>query len=158
MTPRKTALLLAAFVLSVVGSMALIPADFTLGEHSLSKFDFRLQPGGLVGTAKSIWAHDNWHLLGYLLICLPPLWLILPKAARRAHGGVATALAAAVGLFLFLFGFTSFAARAINSTVGRLLVQLMPSRLFFVALLCKESPFLRRGGALESERAAELRP
>ena len=93
----------------------------------------------LLGIIKSVWLHDNWHLLGYLLPVSIALGLILPPATTRTYWSILASLGTAVALFLILFLFTVFSAGAKNFTgVGRLSIQLAPGLLFLTALLCNE--------------------
>lgn len=103
-------------------------------------------PDGLVGTVKTIWLHDNWHLFGYLLLAMLPMMLFLPEVRTRAYLAVIVALGCAVLLFLFLFLFTEFGAGAATFTgVGRLCIQLFPGLLFLATLLVND--LLNRGSA-----------
>lgn len=94
---------------------------------------------GLVGTIKTIWLHDNWHLFGYLLLALMPLSLAIPGVTMESYRGIIVALAGAIGALLFLFLFTQFGMGATDFTgVGRLCIQLFPAVLFLCALLSNE--------------------
>jgi hypothetical protein len=104
---------------------------------------------------QSIWLHDNWHLLGYLLLAIIPLGLIMPGAMTRTYLPISVALAAAVTAFLFLFLFTGFGVAAADFTgVGRLSIQLAPGLLYLSALLCNE--LLTRGGLQAKPLTQEL--
>ncbi len=103
-------------------------------------------PDGLAGTIQAIWLHDNFHLLGYLLLAVIPLALTLPAAFTKTYASISAALLCAVVMFLFLFLFTVFGAGASNFTgVGRLCIQLAPGLLFLCAMLCND--LLTRGRA-----------
>jgi hypothetical protein len=111
---------------------------------------------GLTGTIKSVWLHDNWHLFGYLLLTIIPIGLIVPGALTRTYIGITTALACAVGLFLFVFLFTEFGAGASNFTgVGRLCIQLAPGLMFLCAMLW--NTLLSRDSVSPSPGTAQLR-
>jgi hypothetical protein len=107
---------------------------------------------GLIGTIKTIWLHDNWHLFGYLLLAMLPLIVFLREAHTRAYLGVIIALGCAVVLFLFLFLFTEFGAGASTFTgVGRLCIQLFPGLLFLSTLLVNE--LLMKSGSQATQPA-----
>jgi hypothetical protein len=94
---------------------------------------------GLVGTVKSVFLHDNWHLFGFLLLALVPLGMFLPDINIKAYSEVIVTLTGAVALFLFLFLFTVFGEGASNFTgVGRLTIQLAPGLMFLCALMCND--------------------
>ncbi|MCB1690267.1 MAG: hypothetical protein KDI33_17345 [Halioglobus sp.] len=100
-------------------------------------------PDGLAGTLQAIWLHDNFHLLGYLLLAIIPIGLTIPGAFTKTYLSISVALLCAVVMFLFLFLFTIFGAGASNFTgVGRLCIQLAPGLLFLCAMLCND--LLRR--------------
>jgi hypothetical protein len=103
--------------------------------NSVTKF----HPDGLTGTIKTVWLHDNFHLLGYLLLAIIPMGLTIPGAFTKTYLGISVALICAVVMFLFLFLFTVFGAGASNFTgVGRLCIQLAPGLLFLSAMLCND--------------------
>jgi hypothetical protein len=94
---------------------------------------------GLVGTVKSVFLHDNWHLLGFLLLALVPLGMFLPDINIKAYREVIVTLTGAVALLLFLFLYTGFGEGASSFTgVGRLCVQLAPGLMFLCALMCND--------------------
>ena len=100
-------------------------------------------PDGLAGTIQAVWLHDNFHLLGYLLLAIIPMGLTIPGAFTKTYLSISAALLCAVLMFLFLFLFTVFGAGASNFTgVGRLCIQLAPGLLFLSAMLCND--LLRR--------------
>lgn len=91
---------------------------------------------GLMGIIKSVFLHANWHLFAYLLPMVAALSLLLPLSVLKTYRGIATALFASVGAFLFLFLFTVFSLGSANFTgVGRLSIQLAPGLMFLCALL-----------------------
>ena len=88
---------------------------------------------------QSIWLHDNWHLLGYLLLAIIPLGLRMPGGITTTYLGISVALGTGVMAFLFLFLFTGFGVAASDFTgVGRLSIQLAPGLLYLSALLSNE--------------------
>ncbi|MCB1704991.1 MAG: hypothetical protein KDI17_09010 [Halioglobus sp.] len=104
-------------------------------------------PDGLNGTIRAVWLHDNFHLLGYLLLAILPMGFTIPGAFSRKYQGISVALACAVLMFLFLFLFTVFGAGASNFTgVGRLCIQLAPGLLFLCALLVNDLLVSGRAG------------
>ncbi len=135
LTPREAAkfvLLLSLLALLIV---LLLPQDIIIAGHTLEQLALDFEPKGLVGIAKSVWLHDNWHLLGYLIMTVLPLGAIMPGMMLRHHLPLSVALGAAVALFLFLFTFTGYGWGATNFTaVGRLSLHLAPSFLFLCAL------------------------
>jgi hypothetical protein len=136
---RKAAMLLGIGLLALLVLLLLLPGDFAIAGHSLNRLSLHYRPAALAGIAKGIWVHDSWHLFGYLLLCLLPVGLIIPRKKAGTYLGITAALASAVGLFLVLFLFTGYASGAVRFTaVGRISVQLVPSLLFLAALLCTE--------------------
>jgi len=150
---RKAAMLLGMGLLALLGLLLLLPGDFSVAGHSLNRLSLHYRPNALPGIAKSIWVHSSWHLFGYLLLCLLPMGLIMPRAKVDTYLGIITALASAVGLFLILFLFTGYASGAVRFTaVGRISIQLVPSLLFLGALLCNEILTLNRAKAPREHR------
>jgi len=126
--------------------------SFSMEALYITGFDMK----ALLGIIKSVWLHDNWHLLGYLLPVSLALGLVLPRVVISTYRGILVSLASAVITFLFLFLFTPFSQGAINFTgVGRLSIQLAPGLLFLSALLCNEILTRDRiGSASEAATAA----
>ncbi len=137
---RKAAILLAFLLLTLFALLLLLPGDFAVAGHSLDRLGIHYRPRAWVGIARSIWVHDSWHLLGYLLLSLLPMALMAARTQEASrYLGITAALAAAVGLFLALFLFTGYASGAVRFTaVGRISMQLVPSLLFLAALLCND--------------------
>ncbi len=107
--PARPALtLLAAGLVVLVVALLLIPPDLAVAGHSLGNLNLGYRPGALAGIATSLWVQDNWHLLGYLLVALPPLVLVLRTSASGKLAVVAATLLSAIILFLFLFLFTRY--------------------------------------------------
>jgi hypothetical protein len=138
--PRgEAARLCVLFSLVMVLLWLLLPPDLEIAGHHLDHLTPEFHADGLVGVVRSIWLHDNWHLLGYLLLAIIPLGLIMPGAITRTYLGISAALGTAVVAFLFLFLCTGFGVAASDFTgVGRLSIQLAPGLLYFSALLCNE--------------------
>ncbi len=123
----------------------LAPPALEIAGHALNDMIFEFHAEGLVGIVQSIWLHDNWHLMGYLLLAVLPLGILMPGALVRTYLELTIALGTAVGAFLFLFLFTGFGVAASEFTgVGRIGIQLAPGLLYLAALLCSE--LLTRGG------------
>jgi len=136
---RRALTLLAAGVVVLALALLLVPQDLAVAGHSLADLNLRYRPGALAGIATSIWIQDNWHLLGYLLVALPPLVLVLRKSASGKLAGIAVTLLSATVLFLFLFLFTKYSMGAVRFTaVGRISLHLMPALVFFCLLLWNE--------------------
>lgn len=147
MPGRRAAAALALLVLALLGLLILFPRDLAIAGHSLDRLDLHFRPDAVAGIAKSVWLHDSWHLLGYLLIFLLPLALIGKGSRVSAYLGIGTAVAGAIGLFMVLFLFTGYAGGAIRFTaVGRISLHLVPSLLFLGALMWNE--ILRRQGLI----------
>lgn len=139
MPRRQAAKLFLMTALWAVLILLLIPDDMEFAGHTLYEMRPQFHPQGLLGTIKSVWLHDNWHLFGYLLLGIIPLGLVMPGAMLKSYLAISAALGSAVGLFLFLFLFTGFGWGASNFTaVGRLSIQLAPGLLFLSALLFNE--------------------
>jgi hypothetical protein len=133
-------------LLALVAVLTIFPRDLVVAGHSLARLNLHYRPEALVGVAKSIWVHDNWHLFGYLLPSILAVWLITARASAGRYLGIVTALGCAVGLFLVLFLFTGYAAGAVRYTaVGRISIQLVPGLVFLAALLCHEVMTQGRG-------------
>lgn len=129
----KLSLLVAA--VAVVTWLA-VPADSVIVGHRLSDFTPAFNRPALSGLIYSVWIHDSWHLLGYLLLLALP-WAAL-TAAGRDYRALALALGCALAAFAFLFLFTGFGSGAVNfASVGRLELQLAPALLFLAALVAR---------------------
>jgi hypothetical protein len=147
-TQHKLIKLLALVTLGVVLLATLMYKNPVLVDQVINQLT-HYHADGLIGTIKTIWLHDNWHLFGYLLLGMLPLMVCLPGVRTRAYLGVIIALACAVLLFLFLFLFTEFGAGASTFTgVGRLCIQLFPGLLFLAMLLVNE--LLTGGGSRDA--------
>jgi hypothetical protein len=139
MTRRDAAKLFVLFSLLLILLLLLMPKDIIVAGYAIHQLAPSFHADGLVGTVKSVWLHDNWHLFGYLLLALIPLGLLLPGAMSRKFLGLSLALGTAVGCYIFLFLFTGFGWGASNFTaVGRLGIQLAPGLLFLCALFFNE--------------------
>ena len=136
---RRALQLLAAGLVMLAGVLLLVPQDLTVAGHSLGDLNLRYQAGALAGIATSIWVQDNWHLLGYLLVGLPPLVFLTRTSAGGKLAGIATILLSAIALFLLLFLVTRYSRGAVGFTaVGRISLQLVPALMFFCLLLWNE--------------------
>jgi hypothetical protein len=139
MPRREAAKLYVLFSLLVVLLWLLLPPDMEIAGYPLDQLDLRFHSEGLVGMIQSIWLHDNWHLLGYLLLAIIPLGLRMPGGITTTYLGISVALGTGVMAFLFLFLFTGFGVAASDFTgVGRLSIQLAPGLLYLSALLSNE--------------------
>jgi hypothetical protein len=138
--PRREAAKLCVLLPLVLVLLWLVrPAGMEIAGNPLDYLALGFHVEGLVGMLQSIWLHDNWHLLGYLLLAIIPLGLLMPGATIRTYLPISVALATAVMAFLFLFLFTGFGVAASDFTgVGRLSIQLAPGLLYLSALLCNE--------------------
>jgi len=157
MSRREAAKLFLLFSLVLVLVFLLAPRDLVIAGHPLRHLTPQFHADGVTGIVQSIWLHDNWHLLGYLLLLILPLGLLMPGAMTRTYLEISIALGAAVAAFLFLFLFTGFGVAASDFTgVGRLSIQLAPALLFLSALLWNE--LLTRGGigAAQESKPAPL--
>ncbi len=155
MSRREAARLCVLFPLVLVLLWLVRPPGLEIAGNPLDYLDLRFHAEGLVGMLQSIWLHDNWHLLGYLLLAIIPLGLLMPGAMTRTYLPISVALAAAVTAFLFLFLFTGFGVAASDFTgVGRLSIQLAPGLLYLSALLCHE--LLNRDGLQAKPLTQEL--
>jgi hypothetical protein len=135
MPGRRAAVLLTTLLLLLLILLVYFPRDLVVAGHSINFLKLGYRPQALAGIATSFWVHGNWHLFAYLLIGILPLGFILSKQKVGAYRGIITALACAIGLFLFLFTSTRYASGAIRfSSVGRVGVQLVPGTLFLIAL------------------------
>jgi len=144
--PRREAAKLCVLLPLVLVLLWLVrPPGLEFAGNQLDHLELGFHTEGLIGILLSIWLHDNWHLLGYLLLAIIPLGLLMPGAMTRTYLPISVALAAAVTAFLFLFLFTGFGVAAADySGVGRLSIQLAPGLLYLSALLCNEL-FTREG-------------
>ncbi len=139
MARREAAKLYILFALVVVLLWLLVPQDMVVAGHPVEAVALRFHPHGLLGVLESVWLHNNFHLLGYLLLAMLPLGLLMPGALTRTYLEIAVALGTATIAFLFLFLFTGFSVAASDFTgVGRLSIQLAPGLLYLMALLCNE--------------------
>lgn len=125
-------------LLAILGVLV-IPHDMVIAGTTLRDLMPGFDPAGLTGILKSVWLHDNWHLMGYLLLGVGPVALLLRERIMRDHLGFLLALAAAAAAFLYLFLFTGFAGGARDlSGVGRLCLHLAPGLLFMTALFYRD--------------------
>ncbi len=138
--PRREATRLCVFFALVLVLLWLLrPPGLEIAGNPLDYLDLRFHVEGLLGMVQSIWLHDNWHLLGYLLLAIIPLGLMMPRGIITTFLGISAALGTAVMAFLFLFLFTGFGVAASDFTgVGRLSIQLAPGLLYLSALLSNE--------------------
>jgi hypothetical protein len=139
LTTRRSAVKLGALISLLIIFLAILvhknPVVVSDAMGQLTSFNSE----GLVGTVKSVFLHDNWHLLGFLLLALVPLGMFLPDINIKAYSEVIVTLTGAVALFLFLFLYTVFGEGASNFTgVGRLCIQLAPGLMFLCALMCND--------------------
>ena len=133
---RRALQLLAAGLVLLVVVLIMIPSDFAVAGHSYNELLLRYRPGALSGIGYSIWMHDNWHLLGYLLVGLLVLALAQGTQTPAKLPFFAVALATALALFLVLFVFTRYSSGAIRFTaVGRISLHLMPGMMFLAMIL-----------------------
>mgnify|MGYP003382139908 CR=1 FL=1 len=157
---RRALTLLAAGIVMLAGVLLLVPQDLAVAGHSLGDLDLRYRAGSLAGIATSIWVQDNWHLLGYLLVALPPLVFLTRKATGAKLAGIATILLSAIVLFLLLFLVTRYSLGAVRFTaVGRISLHLVPALMFFCLLLWNEvsarTPFARTAESAEKITAIQ---
>ncbi|MEZ5501483.1 MAG: hypothetical protein R3E50_02075 [Halioglobus sp.] len=139
MSKREAAKLFLLFSLLLVLLFLVAPDDLVIAGHPIDHLAPTFHAEGITGIVQSVWLHDNWHLLGYLLLVVIPLGLFMPGAMTGTYLEISIALGAAVAGFLFLFLFTGFGVAASDFTgVGRLSIQLAPGLLFLGALLCNE--------------------
>jgi hypothetical protein len=151
---RRALKLLAAGLVMLAGVLLLVPQDLAVAGHSLGDLNLRYRTGALAGIATSIWVQDNWHLLGYLLVALPPLVFLTRKSTAGKLAGIATILLSAIALFLLLFLVTRYSQGAVRFTaVGRISLHLVPALMFFCLLLWNEV-VARRPGPRPAEPAA----
>ena len=137
-TRHKIAKLAVLVSLGLVFLVILIQTNSSVLAQLLGSVT-EFHPDGLTGIIKTVWLHDNFHLLGYLLLAIIPMGLTLPGAFTKTYLSISVALTCAVLMFLFLFLFTIFGAGASNFTgVGRLCIQLAPGLLFLSAMLCND--------------------
>lgn len=152
-TKHKVAKLAALVSLGLVFVFILIQKNpIVINQLLQSVTEFH--PDGLNGTIRAVWLHDNFHLLGYLLLAIIPMGLTIPGAFTRKYLGISVALTCAVLMFLFLFLFTVFGAGASNFTgVGRLCIQLAPGLLFLCALVSNDILVAARSRELSATSA-----
>lgn len=136
---RRAAITLALALAGLLVALALFPEEAVVAGHTLKELNLQYHPDALQAIAKNLMVHDNWHLLGYMLLFLLPLWLISARSSVRAHLGIAAALSTAAGLYLMLFLYTKYAYGAEHHTaVGRISLHLVPALTYFAMLLWKE--------------------
>jgi hypothetical protein len=136
---RRALTLLAAGVVVLALALLLVPQDLAVAGHSLADLNLRYRHGAPAAIATSLWIQDNWHLLGYLLVALPPLASVLRKSASVKLAAIAVTLLSAIVLFLFLFLFTKYSMGAVHfDAVGRISLHLIPAMTFFCLLLWNE--------------------
>lgn len=103
----------------------------------IRKLDLGWRPGGLV-IVRAIFSHDNWHLLGLLLVALPLLrWrqLRIDDEARLLGLFILVAWIA----LLMLFCLSPAAQWAVRQTAtNRLVLQLVPAMILWLMLLVRD--------------------
>lgn len=136
---REAAKLFLLLGLILIFLYLVIPPEVVIAGLSTGMMQPAFHPEALLGIAQSLLLHDNWHLFGFLLLAVIAIVLFIPGATSGAYLPVSTALAAALGLFFYLFLFTGFGEAAMDFTaVGRLSVQLAPGLTFLCALLVND--------------------
>lgn len=116
-----------------------VPSDLEVAGQSLGQLNLYYRPGALEPVFESLFIHGSWHLFACLLVGLMLAIPWLTRLEMSRYAGVATILACAATLFLCLFVFTRFAGGdSAAAAVGRIGLQLVPSFMFFCALLCCE--------------------
>jgi hypothetical protein len=136
---RHASAVLGAVLVALVAILVFLPQDLVIAGHSLGELSLRFRPGALAGTANSLWAQDNWHLLGYMLISLLLLAIFSGRSAAQSYAGTGVALLSGTVLFLVLFLFTKYSLGAVRYTaVGRISLHLIPSLMFLCLLLWNE--------------------
>ncbi len=134
-------------VLLAILAVLVIPSDMVIAGTTMQDLMPTFDPEGLGGLVKSLWLHDNWHLMGYLLLGAGPVALLLRERVMRHHVGFLLALGSAAAAFLYLFLFTGFAGGAKDlSGVGRLCLHLAPGLLFMAAVFYRDLLTLRANG------------
>ncbi|MDX1735914.1 MAG: hypothetical protein R3228_16180, partial [Halioglobus sp.] len=136
MQRRQAAKLFLLLLLWVVLLMLILPQDWEVAGNRVQDLLPTFNMEALLGVIKSTWLHNNWHLLGYLLLVFMPIGLLMPGVITRSYLAITTALASSVGAYLYLFLFTGFGEGAADfAAVGRLSIHLVPALLFLCALV-----------------------
>lgn len=139
MQRRQAAKLFLLMLLWGVFFLLILPDNWEVAGTTVADIHPSFNMAALLGIIKSLWLHDNWHLLGFFLLLLIPLGLLLPGALTRSYLGVTVALVCSGGAYLFLFIFTGFGVGAADfAAVGRLSIHLVPTVLFLCTLIYHE--------------------
>lgn len=151
--PRRAVLLLSFLLVSSIAFLSIFPKDLVIAGPSIAQLNIFYRPEALLAIAKSLFWHDNWHLLAWLALCLVPMAIILEEDTLAKFRGVAVALASALGLYLFLFLFTRYAYGAVTfGAIGRVTLHLAPAGMFLLMLLFHELSTVLQRNAEQFDR------
>ncbi len=137
--PRR--LLALALWLAVLAALALflVPDDLVVAGHSLRRLHLAFHPEAVVPLLQGLLFMDNWHLLIWFALALPPLALVLRIPGGARYRGIGAALLCALGLLVFLFLGTGYSQGAVRlDAVNRLTLQLAPAWAFLCLLLFED--------------------
>lgn len=148
MLPRRVFLGLSVLAVGLlILLLVFFPRDLVIAGHSMANLELHYRPDALPALFKQLLLYGNWHLFGYLLLLLPPLWLLKARSCWHKHIGVTVALACAISLYFVLFLFTRYAYGAINFTASaRIALHLVPGLMFLLMLFYQDlaARFTRR--------------
>ncbi len=119
----------------LIVAVMLMPQDLVFAGHTLEGLNIGFRDKTPQALATSIYFHDSWHLLGYMLSALLVTCLLNYRQVLVLHFPALAALACALVLCAVLFTWTKYASGAVGFTaVGRIGLHLVPS-LTFISLL-----------------------
>ena len=68
---RRGLIVVVAGLTAVLASLTLLPEGLGLADRALGDMNFGFRPDAVDPVIRSLFVHDNWHLLGYLAVLLP---------------------------------------------------------------------------------------
>lgn len=132
---RRLLILLAVGAAVLALFLVVLPGDFTLAGHSLTRLELGLRWHALPALFQQLFVLGSWHLAGVMLLAALLIGLRYP-AALKGLGVLAIPLLVALAMYLFLFTATRFSYGAIHGTsANRIALHLMPSLFFLMTLV-----------------------
>ncbi len=120
----------------LIGVLLFLPPDLVIAGHSLGDMRLGFHPESAVPLARSLFLHDNWHLLAYVFPTLVMAVALCRRQLLSAHAPVLAVVICALALYLALYLGTRHAYGAIHFTsLNRVGLQIMPAIAFVSALL-----------------------
>ena len=134
--PRKGAIVTGCLFLCLLLLLWVLPANLIIAGHSLEQTQLHYRPQGWSPLYLSFFAHDNWHLVGYLFIGLLLALSLTRYRTAPQLAGVATTILSTIGLYLALYLLTRHSHGAVYFTsLNRVALQIVPAVCFLAVLV-----------------------